>query len=322
MTIPVHYATDRKLEGSTYGKARSAQMNYGTAFVTIPPNHSLGAIESPSVISFSAESPLLHVVIAKKMIQGEASYFKLIALEGSGFKGTAQSALLFVHGYNVTFNDAAKRTAQLAADLSFPGPALMFSWPSQGSVPGYGIDEGNIEWATPDIKKNIENILTKSSIKNLYIIAHSMGNRGVTKAIIELIRERPELAPRIKELILAAPDIDADIFKRDIAPGLLKAKQQVTLYVSAKDLPLRLSKMYHSASRVGETNSSIVAIAGMETIDATNIDNSFLGHSYIGEERTMLEDLVDLFNGKRASERIPRLKSVSTAQGHYYLIRK
>jgi esterase/lipase superfamily enzyme len=38
-----------------------------------------------------------------------------------------------VHGYNVSFDDAALRTAQLAYDLTFDCPAAFFSWPSKGT---------------------------------------------------------------------------------------------------------------------------------------------------------------------------------------------
>jgi hypothetical protein len=38
----------------------------------------------------------------------------------------AREALIFVHGYNVSFEDAARRAAQISVDLNFRGRTLMF----------------------------------------------------------------------------------------------------------------------------------------------------------------------------------------------------
>jgi esterase/lipase superfamily enzyme len=52
-------------------------------------------------------------------------------------KSGKKSAFIFVHGYNVTFEDAARRTAQMSYDLSFDGAPVFYSWPSQGSLGDY-----------------------------------------------------------------------------------------------------------------------------------------------------------------------------------------
>ncbi len=97
-----------------------------------------------------------------------------------------------------------------------------------------------------------------------------MGNRGLTGALVELLSEQPELRSKIKEVILAAPDIDADIFKRDIAPKMAELTQNpVTLYVSKDDMALKASKLAHGYPRAGDVSDGLVLINGIETVDAT-----------------------------------------------------
>ncbi|HEY8360578.1 MAG TPA: alpha/beta hydrolase, partial [Ramlibacter sp.] len=68
-----------------------------------------------------------------------------------------------------------------------------------------------------------------SDAPNVYLTAHSMGNRAQTRALVSLLAEKPTLRSRLKEeVILTAPDIDADVFRRDIAPALVKAGRPVT----------------------------------------------------------------------------------------------
>ena len=61
--------------------------------------------------------------------------------------------LVFIHGYNVDFESAVQRTAQIAVDLPFEGVPVCYSWPSQGSLLGYSIDETNAEWTTTHLKQ-------------------------------------------------------------------------------------------------------------------------------------------------------------------------
>jgi esterase/lipase superfamily enzyme len=45
-----------------------------------------------------------------------------------------------VHGFNVSFENALRRTAQIAYDLDFDGAPFLFSWPSRDSLLSYASD--------------------------------------------------------------------------------------------------------------------------------------------------------------------------------------
>ena len=236
---------------------------------------------------------------------------------------TEKAPFLFVHGYNVTFADAARRTAQITFDLRFSGEPVFYSWPSQGTTTGYTVDEANIEWAKHNMKNFLKDYLTRTKADDIYLVAHSMGNRGLTKALIELMNENPELKDKITEIILAAPDIDADVFKRDIAPKMVnKIGKPITLYVSADDLALIASRKVHGNKRAGDAGKGVVIVNGVETIDASGVDTSFLSHSYFATTSTIIADILDLIkSGKRATDR-ETLEKVSRDNVTYWKVKQ
>jgi esterase/lipase superfamily enzyme len=277
----------------------------------------MGGLESPSVWRLEfREDPAQHVVLLNNTIASKEEFFRDMAwrVRQSG----ASSAFLFVHGYNVTFADAARRTAQITYDLAFDGTPAFYSWPSRGSTSAYTIDEQNVEWAQANLKGFLEDFFTRSTAQNVYLIAHSMGNRALTRAVASLLAEKPELRSRLKEVVLTAPDIDADVFRRDIAPALTAAGRPVTLYASSKDLALIASKSVHGYARAGDSGPGLLVVPGIETVDATAADTSMLGHSYYADARSVLSDMFYLIReGKRADKR-NSLSRIEGATGRYW----
>ena len=297
-TVRVFYATDRDATGGPdiqYGTGRSS-LTYGVCDVTIPNDHQLGEVESPKWWRFEfREDPKQHVVL--KRVQKEEPDQLFSQLKERVMASSGKNAFVFVHGYNTTFADAAKRTAQITYDLKFEGAPVFYSWPSQGTVEGYPVDENNVDWATQDLQSFLTDFIAQTNADNIFLIAHSMGSRALTRAFQNLVAADPTVRNRIREVILAAPDIDTDVFKRDIAPALTGApghRTSVTLYASSRDKALMLSKRFHGYARVGDSTKSILTVQGVDTIDASAVDTSFLGHSYFAGTRSVLEDIYAL----------------------------
>ncbi|KQC34577.1 hypothetical protein AAU57_08390 [Nonlabens sp. YIK11] len=289
--------------------------------MTIPYTHKVGQIESPSLLRFEInEDPNKHIVLQNIIPLKESSFFNLMARGVS--LSRKRKTFMFIHGYNVSFADAAKRTAQMKHDLKFDGEAVLYSWPSQAATSAYTIDENNIRWSTSNIKNFLEDYITKSKAEEIYLIAHSMGNRGLTDALVDLIKEKSHLASKIKEIILAAPDIDAAIFKRDIAPQMVSSiKKPITLYVSADDVALEASKALHGRARAGDAEYGVMLVDGVETIDATGVDTSFLSHSYFAETKSILDDLITVIGSGLRAQLRSKLIKVTTADGVYWKIK-
>jgi len=323
-TVRVFFATDRNLTSSAdpkemFGTERSA-LRYGTSEVSIPRNHRMGELEAPSILRLEfREDPAKHVVLQKTSVTSEDAFYADLAARVR--RSETANAFVFVHGYNVTFEDAARRTAQITYDLGFDGAPTFYSWPSRGSVPAYTIDEQNIEWAQSNLRRFLEDFFTRSEAQNVYLIAHSIGNRALTRAVASLLKDRPDLRSRLKEVILAAPDIDAEVFKRDIAPALTAAGRPVTLYASSEDQALAASRTVHGYPRAGESGAGLVIVPGIETVDATRVATDFLGHSYFADTTSILSDMFYLIReGKRANRRFG-LRPVDKPAGRYWELR-
>lgn len=297
-TVEVFYATDRKPESESgtsqrYGKERNREgpMEYGRTEVSIPKHHQMGIIERPKwyKLEFS-EDPKKHVMILKLEKMTLDQFFGRVDDTASG--RALKEALLFIHGFNVPFDQAVRRTAQISFDLDFGGVALTFSWPSQGVLTGYIVDESNAEWAVPHLTKFLVDLQEKTDLDKIHVIAHSMGTRLLSYALAKARDEGFKL--ELNNVILAAPDIDADVFKEQILPKIRGSAQRLTMYASSGDSALQASQEIHGNTRLGLSGEQIMVLEGMDTVDASRIDTSLLGHSYYGSHKVVMEDILEL----------------------------
>jgi esterase/lipase superfamily enzyme len=228
------------------------------------------------------------------------------------------NALIFIHGFNNSFSDAARRTAQITYDLGFSGAPIFFSWPCKGTVTGYIDDEATIGWAEHDVRKFLSDVASDPAIHNIYIISHSMGNRAATHAVLDIAALRPDLASKIKWMILAAPDIDAGEFADDVGPRLVSAKMRVTLYSSTTDNALKLSQDLHAFPRAGDSSPPLV-VSGIETVDASSVDVDIgLRHDYAFARAVMGDIYAIVYQGADAAHRFG-LTEVPVQAGSYWV---
>jgi esterase/lipase superfamily enzyme len=218
-------------------------------------------------------------------------------------KAESHRALIFIHGFRNTFERGIGRTAQIARDLHYPGPILAFAWPSRGTTMGYPRDAANARWATDDIEEFLLDVSEKSGAWRADILAHSMGNQPLVDALQEIAQEHRHA--RFGQVIMAAPDVDADIFLQE-APDIIPIASRLTLYTSSKDEALRASKDFNGFRRAGDASAGIVVLPGVDTIDVTTAGSDPLGHSYYRDARTVLLDIDEMLQ-----------EGLPTAQRHH-----
>jgi len=315
--VNTYFGTDRseviKDNKLSFGNTMGSKMSYGLCTVSIPKIHKIGEIETPSVWRFEFKEDSKKHFVIQSLAKLNKNYFHQILGERPDKK-----ILLFIHGYNVSFNEAAKRTAQLTYDLDFHGIPMFYSWPSRGQTLLYTWDEDNIERSEPNIRKYITGILDNLPDKDLYIVGHSMGTRGLTRALQNIYNSNPKYSKRIKEVILAAPDIDALVFKNDIAPSLVGHKCPLTLYCSSADKALDFSKLVNGGFRAGDCGSTLNVVDGVETVNASELPTKFLGHSYFGDELKLIMDIKSIFKYKNSANSRKNLKPEFTEEGLIY----
>lgn len=318
----VYYATDReqniKAKGPSerFGAQRSKQgkIYYGSCEVSIPTDHRMGELDDGWWRRLCGK-PSIEVLDVK--IREKDPFFSELADRIK--KSPGKNLFIFIHGYSVSFDEAARRTAQMAYDLKFEGAPIFFSWPSKGSYPSYLSDTENVKWSKSHLKTFISDVVAKSDANNIYLIAHSMGNRALIEAYSDLVSEKPALSKRFREIILAAPDIDAAVFKDQIAPKIMNLNT-ITLYVSTKDRALQLSQGLNENPRLGNIiDPEILKYRWIETIDATGVDSIIgVGHSYYADSKTVLSDIYYLIKENLR----PQKRFTLDRKGEYWKFRK
>lgn len=304
--VPVFYATDRNRISYTplsYGGGREAtrQLHFGRFDVSVPRDHQPGQVERPTIWTFWKEDPNKHFVVVKAAEQTYDEYYRQLR-EIVG-KSRRKEAFVFVHGYNVAFDAAVYRTAQIAYDLGFDGAPILYSWPSVADPAQYFVDANNSEWTIDHLHWFLEDVAARTGADYIHVIAHSRGNWPVMQALKTIATEpRNAARPRFRQIILTAPDVDADSF-RLLAAAVETVGERTTLYASANDKALALSKEFQGYQRAGDVRPAIVVVPGLDSIDVSAVDTTFVGHSYVGDNTSVISDIARLMRTGLPPER-------------------
>lgn len=308
--VTVFYATDRKSTsdskspGAAFGRERAdkGQLSWGTCVVSIPKKRKIGSVPGIGV-STRQENPLRHIVLMKLNPLSQDLFVATLRTSVSGAR--KKELLVFVHGFNVTFENAARRTAQLAVDLEFDGVPVFYSWPAQGELTRakYQMDQENARLTIPRLEKFLLELVDRSGATAIHLIAHSMGSDALTQALGRIASKRPQSLPIFTDVILTAPDIDRDNFIQ-LAEEFKGAGKRFTMYASSNDKALHQANRVNRFPRVGDIRAGVVVVSGIETIDVSPVDRSVIGHFYYGANEPVIRDMRTLINeGKMASER-------------------
>lgn len=304
LLVPVLYATDRAQESdrSGYGSARGP-LSLGQATVSVPDDRPAGAMGKPRWWRLQFRPDPARDVLLGAVEPADADGFARRVRTRLG-QGTHRQALVFVHGYNVGFADAARQTAQIAYDLNFTGVVLLYSWASKGAVLDYPADGDAAIRAVPYFRTFLRDLLTRTGVQEVHVIAHSMGNRLLTAGLAGLDTTKlTEGAGRLGHVVFAAPDVDSDVFQ-DLLPAALGQARTCTLYVSDRDRALAAARRLSDFPRAGQGGGPVIVVPGLDTIDVSALGTDLLGHSYVGNHTTVLADLHALFrHGHRPEQR-------------------
>lgn len=324
LKLQVLYGTNRNKvdKGANYENTRDDKLHLGYCEVSIPAKHKIGNLERPSWFRtlFFEESSKKHFTILSNNLINEMEFRHL--LQNKVGESDEKDSLLFIHGFNVEFNEAIMRTAQLGHDLNFKGGISSFSWPSIGKVSGYTTDCDSAKLSSRFLCDFLK-ILVNDNTKKLHIIAHSMGNVVLTEALVQLKKEGFLPNTIINQIILAAPDIDKDIFINQIMPSI-NGIARLTMYASDRDKALLISrKIRHDYNRLGEGGENIVLVDGLESIDASKVDTALLGHGYFADTQSLINDIHMVFLGIPPDSRLldSRNKTIDGIRKLYWTFR-
>lgn len=323
VSYDVFFGTNRKptSDNLNFGTERDSQTNVGICTVDIPKWHQFGEIKSTWIRRLTGyrDGTLRRSGLNRmKPARFWESLRNRVTDAGSS---NVPDSLLFIHGYNVSFDAAAIRAAQIGFDLNVPGITAFFSWPSQGQLFGYPADEATIDASEPFLLDFMVRLVDACHPGRLHVVAHSMGNRAFLRSLQRVVGDAEKRAGfRLGQIILAAPDIDTHIF-RDLASCYVDLSDRTTLYASPRDRALFASSTLHRFDRAGLT-PPITVVNGIDTIVVPGFNLLDLGHGYFAEAEPLLYDMhMTMMHGAEPNTR-PRLQSrEDVPDGPYWELR-
>lgn len=211
--------------------------------------------------------------------------------------------VVYVHGYNIGFVKSCRDAALFQRSQGLNGGLVLFSWPADGNVLNYTLDESDLAWSVGYMESGLRRLVDRLGPGKIDIVAHSLGARGITSALARIGCGESK-SPLINELILVAPDIDSAIFKRDLE-SLSPLANRITVYASENDRALWLSKEVHGYPRLGQAGPDLTPMEGIELIDVSLLGaQRFSGHLYHLFDSTVSKDIRQVLeSGTPADER-------------------
>ncbi len=304
--IPVYILTNRKTNNTTkecsndYFKNQPGSTQWLICYVNVPKYHSVGALNSQKKSILDKD---VHFYARNLIEIDEKDFFAKLKKE--------KEILIFVHGFNVEFEEAIYRSAQIKYDLKFQGAVVVFSWPAgpeEGFLSNFRINETyktNQKFAVSSINvfkdflANVIEIKTKET--KIYLIVHSMGHQIVLPVLAELSKTLEK--NNLDEVILNAPDYPIIEWKR-IKDLVKKTSKRITIYCSPKDNALLASETINGNKRLGQClKSDGIDVINVNRVDSPILGIGGLGHGYYSG-RAILTDLFQLILGIEAKKRL------------------
>lgn len=293
---------DRKSKDDAFGSGWAASVHYDRFVFSVPPDRKGTTINYPD----RKPNPKNQFIVTNRET---ISLDQLVqdAIKSAKSDGTVA---VFVHGYNYSYQEALFRTAQMSADAVAISPPIMFSWPSAASVTGYLADKDAALYSRTQLDSLLKALAKAPKIKRVVLFAHSMGGFLSMEVARQLkLQGRDDILAKL-QIVLAAPDIDIDVFKsqlRDIG----RIPNPVTLLVSKSDDALSISSFVSGERpRVGmlDINDPLIQETAkaehLTVIDISSLKSSDgLGHDRYAALARFSGDLVKAESQMRANGR-------------------
>jgi esterase/lipase superfamily enzyme len=277
-TIRVFVATTRAASDlpEYFNGERALKLAFAKLDITVPRSHRTGELELPDV--GAAADPSRHFAVTEVDRLDLPPIVAEVKREIQRRPASERDVLVFVHGYNTNFADAAYRFAQIVHDSGFKGVPVLFTWPSRGQLLQYPYDRESALYSRDFLELNLRAIARDLGTTRIDVLAHSMGTMLTLEAVRQAaIRGDGSFGGKLRDVILAAPDIDLDVFRTQMR----QIKRPVTVFVSADDRALDFSRRFAGdKKRLGAISAKDTAIVEeLETLGAKIIDLSEISSS-------------------------------------------
>src|ERR1700733_5201968 len=271
--------------GVMFGGSRGRGLDFADIVVSIPPAGARqpGDVSLPSSLPANPEQDFA-ILRADRMdlAQAKANFDARIK------RIPGRRVLIFVHGFNTRFEEAVYRFAQIVHDAGVNVAPVLFTWPSGGNVTDYVYDRDSAVYSRDALEAVLQALVKDRNVDSISILAHSMGNYLAVESLRQMSIRNHGLSPKIQDVMLASPDIDVDVFRRQIAEiDAGPRPAEFTLFISRDDRALGLSSfLARDSTRLGaldpskEPYRSILEQGRVQVVDLTGTaSNDFTNHA-------------------------------------------
>jgi esterase/lipase superfamily enzyme len=246
-----------------FGPERASKMTVARARLTPPPDDGRFSLASVGLVDWQFET-----------IEPVAQIGDLIVPTAGG-----HDVLIYIHGYNMTFETAALDAARLSDGIKFVGETMVFSWPSRASLLDYGYDRESAMWSRDALQQVLDGLIESPVVGHIHIVAHSIGTMLTMETLRQLYAQLGEEAVnRIGAVVFASPDIDMDGFSSSVQRiGRLAPK--ITVVTATNDRALAVSRWIAGGiTRVGAAEKAQLERVGIRVIDASQLGWGIINH--------------------------------------------
>jgi len=291
---PVWFGTNRKPIDRNhpelgFGAEPDDALHYGKRIVRIPLSHRPGELGSPlwrRLLTGVDDRLTLDPATALS----EDAFVRDVRSFLARLDPSDRNVLVYIHGFNTSFDEAARRAAQLGFDLKVPGITAFYSWPSLANITAYASDLTRIEASEQMLADFLVRATTLVERGKVHVIAHSMGNRGLLAAMHRATTQAAlRTGVRFGQIFLAAPDVDVRSFAQ-LASVYPLAAEHTTLYVADQDKALLALEWATAEARAGGA-PPVLVLPGIDTVRVRGWSLFRLGHSYVAEDANVLRDI-------------------------------
>ncbi|HCH72789.1 alpha/beta hydrolase [Brucella intermedia] len=259
--------------GILFSGERDKLVSLNEIVVSIPPekNRKAGEVQWPKKLPPNPQKDFTTVSVTPVKTDVEMAGWVRPHLTKS------RRVMVFVHGFNNTFEDSVYRFAQIVHDSGADVAPVIFTWPSRASVFDYNYDKESTNYSRDALEQILRAIVREPEVKDITVMAHSMGSWLTVEALRQMAIRDGRVNAKITDVILASPDLDVDVFsKQFLAMG--KQHPRFTLFTSRDDKALALSRRISgNIDRLGQIDPSIepyrseLERAGITVIDLTQL---------------------------------------------------
>jgi len=275
--VTVYTATTRARQSpnaNVFTAGRSMELNYARFTLSIPPTHRASNIEWPA----AKPNPATDFVVTDQSVLSQPAFLQDVGRNGAhGSSAKRHTVGIFVHGYNYNFQESLFRLAQMAADADIESTPILFAWPSQGSITGYVADREAVTYSRDYLAALLVSLGQLKNGDDVLLFGHSMGSFLIMESLRQLkLQGRTDILSKLR-VVLAAPDIDADVFRTQLQV-IGKMVTPITMLVSKDDRALSASSLLDGDHpRVGRLDINDPTIRdsaiknGVRIIDITSL---------------------------------------------------